>query len=456
MIKKNTCRALALSLATVMLFTVGCNKNDDLMSDLQNNNDGSNSGISSGIATTSVDYAIEVGNGGQIKVRDDEIDISQTTGNVYKAEVFQHTDEEIKEWAGSIFDNGEYEIFKAPLAGTMEEAEDLINKCTEEIAAVQAKDTSVVYDRDTVGFFCGYRALVGEAESQIRNNTRGFAGQPTEEGKAYYKNGNFESTQVAMMRGNINGEEWYIADYYDPENYFGNSSHLRMGKMLYADSPQRQFRIGDVCDETTSADNEVDYGDAISQAEKTLVGLGFTDYTADVTYSLEAANMDPENGTVSEIKGAGYVFNFVPDINGCRQAYTDNMTVAVWEGGEEKYPTNQKIISVYVIDAGGVVEIDFGDFKTVGEEVESGVSLISFEDANEAFKTGIVDFWKKDVVIDDIELKYITIDYPEGAAYVPAYIYHGNGTFAGTYQKNRAIAAVNALNGELLVYNLYI
>ncbi|MCQ2518062.1 MAG: hypothetical protein MJ119_04805, partial [Lachnospiraceae bacterium] len=55
--------------------------------------------------------------------------------------------------------------------------------------------------------------------------------------------------------------------------------------------------------------------------------------------------------------------------------------------------------------------------------------------------------------IDRIELRYVTVNYAEGAAFVPAYVYYMANDYSVGYSGKLAIAAVNALNGEFIFFD---
>ena len=104
--------------------------------------------------------------------------------------------------------------------------------------------------------------------------------------------------------------------------------------------------------------------------------------------------------------------------------------------------TTQKYAMVLVLE-NGVVSISLGDAGKVGEEIESGIELIPLEEADEVFRNNITEYVKRSINVVSVEIGYVTVDYPEGAAFVPAYVYYTDGKSTGyIWQARRAIAAV--------------
>lgn len=432
----------------------GCSKEDDLLSEL--NSEGTVQ-VASDVeekkpGSAALSYNVEIGsNGKMVKVNVDSIDISEDFGSAFDAEIMEHTDEEMDKLATSIFDNGEYEIIKSPFSGTHVEADDLKNRMEEELEEYAQNNPDLTVNEDTVGWACGYMSLY----SGMVWDSKPYAEEPTEEGKIYYTNGKGSSEIIGMVRGKIDGEDWLITDTYDSDNMVDNPTELVIERMLYIDEKERRIQpSGNLIDPDSpdAPEHELDYDDSLKQAREMLDKLGFTNYSEAVCYDVISVN-ETDYSAGGAHPSVGYYFGFVPEINAAKGAYSDSTVTVVCENGEKRYMTTQKYAMVLVLE-NGVVSISLGDAGKVGEEIESGIELISLEEADEVFRNNIAEYVKRSINVVSVEIGYVTVDYPEGAAFVPAYVYYTDGKSTGyIWQAKRAIAAVNALNGEFIYYD---
>lgn len=432
----------------------GCGKNDELLSELQTTGGITTEIVISSEATvegnkpgsTSVRYDIDLGsNGKKITVDVVAVDTSQEFGSVFDTQITDRTDEGMTKLAASIFDNGEFEIIKPPFSGTREEADDFKNRLEEELAEYAKNYPDVNVEEETMSQLCAYRGLMAE----IVHAPKVYGDNVTEEGQFYYDDASYKSGKIGMARGNIDGEQWLLTDSYNESGNVGNPPTCYLERMFIIDEESREIGIVESgMDDTV---NELDHDEALEKAVNMLAGLGFGEYVEDNCYELIVFNHDMmEEGKA--IPAMGYCFNLVPEVKDAKGEYSDNTVLTVCENGEQKYSTVQKYARVYVT-TDGVVSIEFGDNGLVGEEIESGVEFITFEEADDIFKNEISQYVSKSMTIDRIELRYVTVNYAEGAAFVPAYVYYMANDYSVGYSGKLAIAAVNALNGEFIFFD---
>lgn len=432
--KKMRAKVMTVIFGYVLIVSIsGCGKadRDDIAEDLYSvNTDDADMNPVSGDdkAEERLQYTMQGSNGRKITV-DAVIEFPDVLKiNTYE-EIGVHIDDgSLAEFAGAVFDNGEYEIIKPYEICSEEELKQAKVTLETEAAGYEADavPTAIRENLDDVNYYL--------------NNPKEITYIETVENQILYRLP--DGTREWRLQGKIDGETWAVfgfASEYEGEAY----QILRLSP--YDANRNWSHTVG--MSDAAVEKNVCDLQNARNSANEAMEKLGYGDMTV-----IDTKQLMPEGGNMENLEGYRFTYGKCPD--GIAVLYIDNYFAMV-EGTDLK--SEQEYVHVYV-NAEGVANIEFTDTYKMGDAMSENMAVMPFDKVDEIARAEMVnyleDYSGTDITVTEVRMGYMTITY-DGAKYalVPAWIYYVDG---GSYNTNKqGLFAINALDGGVINFSRY-
>lgn len=426
-------RIVLFVLGCVLLVSVsGCGRadRDDIAEDLSSANTDASAGdadmnhvLGDDKAEERLQYTMQGSNGRKITV-DAEIeapDISRM--NIYEETAMYINDESLAEFAGAVFDEGEYQIIKPYEICSEEELEQA--KMALEIEAAEyetdAVPTAIRKNLDDVNYYL----------SNLKETTY----IETVDNQIIYILP--DGTWKWKLQGKIDGNMWSLSGFVS--EYEGGSNQIL--KLSPYDANQN-WSSTVVMSDATAEYNACDLQTAKNLANEAVEKLGYGDMTV-----IDTKQLMPEGGSTENLDGYRFTYGRCPE--GIETLYMDN-SYAKAEGADVN--SAQEYIFVYV-NTGGVALINFSDTYKLGTVMSENMTVMPFETVDEIARAEMVNYLEEyngaDITVSQVRLGYMTITY-NGSEYslVPVWAYYYDTDIYDAGKK--AMFAVNALDGGII------
>lgn len=496
MIKLKHKKSLSIILAIVCLSTSACGKKtpDNIVADYENlstpsNNiesDSENSIEDIQLAADHVSFT-EIGDNLEVIVDADLFTDGFNTAKVYKEEAIEVDGEFVKDFASKIFDNGTYEIVKPYALYTPDENKNLRDELLEKNYNPNENNDNMIYRKsrgfdaqtgkesvDTVGIpkytldeYKGY--LIGLTDYELEDlmkcrdnfNNKLPAFSPDQfvydldltygsfafGGNIYNMNDFAGIISIGKIIGNINGNEYNLLYTEHNGKYLIELRRTLHSRLITAENYTGETPVNE------EDQNICEYQKSLTDSLNYLNTLGFTDYGLAGSFTRVCGVLSDEEEAGSIIQNNGYLFYFTPDKDNVRGIYGSNANLR----NNEEISIPNAITAEY--DYKGLCRLVFTNVTSSSECIEDSPKLIPYDEAEKAFKTYVKAcpakvHESKSMKVNKIQLSYISLDYGNKKALVPAWVFYGSPQKEkytdNDYEFPSILVAINALDGSIL------
>ncbi len=236
------------------------------------------------------------------------------------------------------------------------------------------------------------------------------------------------------------GKYWNALNNYRPQNA---ATFANFNKGECTDD----FTGNNTCTITQTA--------ALDKADELLDTLGLTGLTADSSYVVEWSYYGSSENLIMQ-EYDGYYFYYSRKIDGV-PVYNEaiyNVENIESDNYDSIMPEDYLIVAV---DGNGILYANWGIFSTLTGEVETNVSLLSWDELMEKLSENLSEYYTEyqvpytDICFNGAELTYFPVPDGDGGKYVPAWVFTQTETDStGTETSITQIAVVDATNGEVI------